>query len=122
MADVVLSRQDVLREADRVIVLGRRHWFRDLGLRFGWSAVIAILSANKWCELWVQVQMFKGQMVLERGWEYFCCRHKIVPDGLLVFRLSGLGLKVQIFNANTSNIYRVRRSKHSCVDDIMHAT
>ncbi|KAE8809908.1 Protein TOC75, chloroplastic [Hordeum vulgare] len=27
---------------------------------------IAGLSANKWCEFWVQVQMFRGHMVLGR--------------------------------------------------------
>ena len=51
--------------------------------------------------------MFKGDMVLGHGWEYFCQRHKIVPCDLLVPRLFVLGLKVQIFNANTSNICRV---------------
>ena len=74
---------------------------------------VVSLSANKWCELWVQVQMFDGHMVLERGWEYFCRRHKIVPGGL--------GLKVRIFNTNASNICRVRCSKNSCIDDIAHA-
>ena len=57
--------------------------------------------------------MFDGHMVLERGWEYFCRRHKIVPGGL--------GLKVRIFNTNASNICRVRCSKNSCIDDIAHA-
>ena len=64
--------------------------------------------------------MFKGHMVLGRGWEYFCCRHKIVPGDLVVFKLSGLGLKVQIFNANTSNICKVQCSKHNCIGDIKH--
>ncbi|KAE8789597.1 Protein transport protein Sec31A [Hordeum vulgare] len=54
------------------------------------------LSANKWCEFWFQVQMFKDHMVLGRGWEYFCDRHRIVPSDLLVFKLSGLGIMVQI--------------------------
>ena len=63
---------------------------------------VVSLSSNKWCEFWVQVQMFKGHMVLGRGWEYFCHWHKIVPDDLLVFKLAELGLKVQIFNANSS--------------------
>ena len=55
---------------------------------------VVSLSTNKWCEFWVQVQMFKSHMVLGRGWEYFCRRRKIVPGDLLVFRLSGLGLNV----------------------------
>ncbi|KAE8782567.1 Protein transport protein Sec31A [Hordeum vulgare] len=37
------------------------------------------VSANKWCEFWVQVQNFEGLMVLGRGWTYFCRRHRIVP-------------------------------------------
>ena len=40
---------------------------------------VVSLSANKWCEFWVQVQMFRGHMVLGRGWEYFYYRHKSVP-------------------------------------------
>ncbi|XP_073367809.1 uncharacterized protein [Aegilops tauschii subsp. strangulata] len=50
------------------------------------------------------VQMFKGHMLLGRGWKYFCGQHKIVPGDLVVFKLSDLGLKMQIFNANSSNI------------------
>ena len=65
--------------------------------------------------------MFKGHMVLRHGWVYFFHRQKIVPNDLLFFRLSGLGLKVQIFDANTSNIYRVQCSKHSCVGNITQA-
>ncbi|KAE8783492.1 hypothetical protein D1007_43009 [Hordeum vulgare] len=37
------------------------------------------LSANKWYEYWIQVQNFEGRMVLGKGWEYFCRRHRIVP-------------------------------------------
>ncbi|KAE8804010.1 Protein transport protein Sec31A [Hordeum vulgare] len=44
--------------------------------------------------------------------EYFCRRHKIVPGNLVVFRLSDLGLKVQIFNTSSSNICRVWFPKH----------
>ena len=79
------------------------------------------LSANKWCEFWVQVQMFKGHMVPEHDCEYFCRRHKIVLGDLLVFKLFGLGLKVQIFNTNSSNIYMVWCAKHNCVGDITQA-
>ncbi|KAE8769375.1 hypothetical protein D1007_59075 [Hordeum vulgare] len=82
---------------------------------------IVSLFANKSCEFWVQVQYFNGHMVLGRVWEYFCSRHKIVPDELVVFRIFDLGLKVEIFNANSSNIYRVWCSKHNCIGDIAHA-
>ncbi|KAE8803825.1 Protein TOC75, chloroplastic [Hordeum vulgare] len=79
------------------------------------------LSANKWCEFWVQVQMFKGHMVLRRGSEYFHHRQKTVPGDFVVFMLFGLGLKVQTVNASTSNICRIWCSKHNCVGDITDA-
>ncbi|KAE8819262.1 60S ribosomal protein L10a-1 [Hordeum vulgare] len=82
---------------------------------------IVSLSANKWCMFRVHVQMFKDHMVLGRGWEYFRHRHRIVPNNLLDFKLSGLGLRVQIYNANSSIICKVRCTKHSCVGDIAQA-
>ena len=60
------------------------------------------LSANKRCVFWVQVQNFEGHMVLGRGWNYFCRRHRIIPGDLVVVRISGLGLKVQIYNHDYS--------------------
>ncbi|KAE8810241.1 hypothetical protein D1007_13130 [Hordeum vulgare] len=82
---------------------------------------VASLSTNKWCEFWVKVHMLKDYMVLGRGWEYFYGRHMIVPGDLLLFKLSSLGLTVQIYNANSSIIYRFRCTKHRCVGDITQA-
>ena len=79
------------------------------------------LSANKRCVFWVQVQNFEGHMVLGRGWNYFCRRHRIVPGDLVVVRISGLGLKVQIYNHDSSVMCRFRCSRHNCVGDIEHA-
>ena len=79
------------------------------------------LSANKWCEFWVQVQNFEGHMVLGRGWNYFCHRHRIVPGDLLIVRFSRVGLKVQIYNHDSSIMCMFRCSKHRCVGDIAHA-
>ena len=79
------------------------------------------LSANKRCVFWVQVQNFKGHMVLGRGWDYFCRRHRIVPGDLIVVRISGLGLKVQIYNHDSSVMCRFHCSRHNCVDDNEHA-
>ncbi|KAE8785711.1 Protein transport protein Sec31A [Hordeum vulgare] len=58
------------------------------------------------------------QMVLGRGWQYFFCRHKIVPGDLLAPWISGLGLKLQIDNHGSSIMCRVRCSRHSCINDI----
>lgn len=44
------------------------------------------LCANKWCELWVQVQIFQGEMVLASGWNYCCNKHEMVPGGLLILK------------------------------------
>lgn len=60
-------------------------------------------------------------MVLGRGWDYFCRRHKIVPGDLLVLRLFGLDLKVQVYNASSSIMCKVRCQKHSCLGDIRRA-
>ena len=60
-------------------------------------------------------------MVLGRGWNYFCHRHRIVPGDLLIVRFSRVGLKVQIYNHDSSIMCRFRCSKHSCVGDIAHA-
>ena len=79
------------------------------------------LSANKQCVFWVQVQNFEGHMVLGRGWNYFCRRHRIVPGDLVVVLISGLGLKVQIYNHDSSVMCRFRCSRHNCVGDIEHA-
>ncbi|KAE8812007.1 Protein transport protein Sec31A [Hordeum vulgare] len=80
------------------------------------------LSVNKWCEFWVQVQNFEGHMALGRGWNYFCCHHQIIPDDLLVLRILGLALKVQIYNHDSSIMCMFRCSKHICVGNIEHAT
>ena len=79
------------------------------------------LSANKRCVFWVQVQNFEGHMVLGRGWNYFCRRHRIVPGDLVVVRISGLGLKVQIYNHDSSVMCRFRCSRHNCVGNIEQA-
>ncbi|KAE8769635.1 Protein TOC75, chloroplastic [Hordeum vulgare] len=81
----------------------------------------SIFLPTKWCKFRVEVEMFKGHVVLGHDSEYFCWRHKIVPDDLVVPRLSGLELEVQTFNDSTSNIYRVRCSKYGYADDISHA-
>ncbi|KAE8790409.1 hypothetical protein D1007_35261 [Hordeum vulgare] len=74
--------------------------------------VVGLLT-NKWCKLWVQIQNFEGQMVLGRGWQYFYHRHMIIPDNLIMLCISGLGLKVQIYNHDNSIRCRVRCSKHN---------
>ena len=66
------------------------------------------LSANKRCVIWVQVQNFEGHMVLGRGWNYFCHRHRIVPGDIVIVRISGLGLNIQIYNHNSSVMCRFR--------------
>ncbi|KAE8815871.1 Protein transport protein Sec31A [Hordeum vulgare] len=78
------------------------------------------LSANKWCEFWVQVRNVEGHMLLGRGWNYFYRRHRIVPGDLIVLRISGLGLKVQIYNHDSSIVCRFCCSKHICVGNIEH--
>ncbi|KAE8804412.1 hypothetical protein D1007_19442 [Hordeum vulgare] len=60
------------------------------------------LSTNKWCKFWVQVHNFEGQMVLGCCWQYFCLRHMIVLGDLVLLRICGLGLKVQIYNHDSS--------------------
>ncbi|KAE8809002.1 Protein TOC75, chloroplastic [Hordeum vulgare] len=65
------------------------------------------LSMNKWCEFWFQVQNFKGRMVLGTGSEYFCLRHKVIPDDLVMIRISSLWFKVQIYNHKSSIKCRV---------------
>ncbi|KAE8785603.1 Protein transport protein Sec31A [Hordeum vulgare] len=81
---------------------------------------VASLLANKWCEFWVQFQNFEGHMLLGRGWNYFCLRHRIVHGDLLVLRISGLGLKVQIYNHDSLMMCRFRCNKHICVGNIEH--
>ena len=78
-------------------------------------------SANKRCVFWVQVQNFEGHMVLGRGWNYFCRRHRIVPDDLVSVLISGLGQKIQIYNHDSSVMCRFRRSRHNCVGNTEHA-
>ena len=60
-------------------------------------------------------------MVLGRGWEYFYRRHNIVSGDLVVLRISGLGLKVQVYNHNSSIGCRVRCSRHNCIGDVVFA-
>ena len=79
------------------------------------------LSANKRCMFWVQVQNFEGHMVLGRGWNYFCRRHQIVPDDLVIVRISGLRLKVQIYNHDSSVMCRFHCSRNNCVGNIDQA-
>ena len=79
------------------------------------------LSANKRCVFWVQVHNFEGHMVLGRGWNYFYRRHRIAPGDLVVVRISGLGLKVQIYNHDSSVMCRYRCSRHNCLGGIKHA-
>ena len=79
------------------------------------------LSVNKRCVFWVQVQNFTGHMVLGQGWNYFCCRHRIVPGDLVVVRISGLGLKVWIYNHDSSDMCRFRCSRHNCLGGIEQA-
>ncbi|KAE8778350.1 hypothetical protein D1007_48793 [Hordeum vulgare] len=75
------------------------------------------LSVNKWCEFWMQFQKFEGQMVLGRGWQYFCHRHRVVPNDLAMSRISDLGIKVHIYNHDSSTGCRVRCSRHNCIGD-----
>ena len=56
-------------------------------------------------------------MVLCQGWEYFCHHHGIVVGDLLILRISGLGLKMQIFNKKSSNMCTVRCTRHKCLGD-----
>ena len=79
------------------------------------------LSANKRCVFWVQVQNFEGHMVLGQGWNYFCRHHRIIPGDLVIVRISGLGLQVQIYNHDSSVRCRFRCSMRNCVGDIEHA-
>ena len=79
------------------------------------------LSANKRCAVWVEVQNFEGHMVLGRGWNYFCRRHRIVPRDLVVVRISGLGLEVQVYNHDSLVMCRYRCSKHNCLGGIEQA-
>ncbi|KAE8784175.1 hypothetical protein D1007_42251 [Hordeum vulgare] len=65
-----------------------KQWLVTVPLR------VSSLSTNKWCKFSVQVQYFKGHMVLGHGCEYFCSRQKIVPGDLVVFKPSDLRLKV----------------------------
>ena len=86
-----------------------------------WLSCVVRLSANKRCTFWVQVQNFEGHMVLGRGWNYFCRGHRIVPGDLVIVRILGLGLKVQIYNHDSSVMCRFRCTRHSCVGNIEHA-
>ncbi|KAE8790319.1 hypothetical protein D1007_35375 [Hordeum vulgare] len=79
------------------------------------------LSANKWREFWVQVQTFKGRMVLGRVQEYLCRRHRIVAGDLVVLRISGLDLKVQVYNHDNSIVCRVCCSRHNCIGYVAFA-
>ncbi|KAE8800060.1 Protein transport protein Sec31A [Hordeum vulgare] len=69
----------------------------------------------------VEVQNFEGRMVLGRGWEYFCHRHRIVPNDLVVLRIFGLGLNVQIYNHDGSIGCRVRCNSHDCIGGVAFA-
>ena len=60
-------------------------------------------------------------MVLGRGWQYFCRRHRIVPVDLVVVWISVMSLKVQIYNHDSSIMCRVCCTKHSCVSDFFRA-
>ena len=55
-----------------------------------------------------------------QGWQYFSCGHRIIPGDLVMLRISGLGLRVQIYNDNSIGC-RVRCSKHSCIRDLEYA-
>ena len=64
---------------------------------------------------WLQVQNFEGHMVLGRGWNYFYRCDRIVPGDLVVVRISGLRLKVQIYNHDSSVMCRFHCSRNNCV-------
>ncbi|KAE8799835.1 hypothetical protein D1007_24711 [Hordeum vulgare] len=74
------------------------------------------LSANKWCKFWVQVQNFDGTMVLG-----ICRRHQILPDNLVVLRISSLCVEVQDYNHDSSIGCRMRRRRHNCTGDVAFA-
>ena len=85
------------------------------------SHVIEI-SANKWCKLSVEVQNCGGggRWCLA-GAGITSAAHRIVPGNLVVLRISGLGLKVQIYNRDSSIRCRVRCSRHNCIGDLAFA-
>ena len=60
-------------------------------------------------------------MVLGWGWNYFCRRHQIIPGDLIIVRIPGLGLKVQIYNHDSSVMCRYRCSRHNCLGGIEQA-
>lgn len=82
---------------------------------------IVRLSTNKCYEFRVWVQNFQGEMVLGRGWPYFYRRHGITPGNLVIMRISGLGLNVQIYNHDSSIMCRACSTKHNCVGDFSQA-
>src|SRR4051812_1223760 len=90
-------------EEDRVMLIIPRRFHEVMKQ---WLVIrllrIVRLSAMKWCEFCFQIQNFEGHMVLGGGWNFFCDRHKVVPGDILVIRISGLGLKVQIYNHKRS--------------------
>ena len=108
-----------IRDAEDLAMLIIHPQFREVMKQ--WLVIkpsyVVRLSAAKWCEFWVQIQIFEDRMVLGRGWEYFCHRHQVVAGDILVMRISGLGMKVQIYNGKTSTAYPVRCHRHKCLGD-----
>ena len=62
------------------------------------------MSVCRWCQEWVSVTEFGGQIVLGRGWRDFALNHDLQYNDILVFTLKEFSLQVKIYKVETSTV------------------
>ena len=75
--------------------------FRDW-IRIPLPRVVPV-SDCRWCDEWVQVDWFKGQVVFKKNWSELVNKYDLVHDYVVELKLQAFGVKLTIYKADNSS-------------------